>query len=252
MRFKNLPQKYQWLLIACVLLCFFVVYAKARLIPFYQEVAAQGKQLDIDRKLLKAPNIPEEPYEDSTFLAGELSELKKELAGVAGQAANLEQRLAPVDSQDVLLKISEVARSSRVKVVQNLPYLVQRRVMIDVQTGQPTNKKMSKAEERAQLKKLRQQAKRAKKNAAQFGGVVGAITREGELMDKMVNDFAEARPFQEVKIEGTFDNLKTFIQSMQAMPWQVTIVKLDIDVIQVQKAPQGLPQLLSAKMIVGM
>jgi hypothetical protein len=140
-----------------------------------------------------------------------------------------------------------------VKVVQNLPYLVQRRAPAGESIDEKVKKKkLTPAAERKLRKKLQKQAKKAKKNAAKFGGIVGALTREGELMDKLVNDFAEARPLQEIKVEGTFDNLKKFIEGVQVMPWQVTIVKFDVDVKQVQKAPQGLPQLLSVKMIIGM
>lgn len=252
MQFKRILQQYQWIVLGAVFLCLFATYAKLRLIPFYQDIAAQNAQLNADEKLLKNPNIPEEPMEDSEYLSGELDELSKVLASAAVQADSFKQRLAPIDSQEVLLKISEVARTSRVKVVQNLPYLVQRRVVVDEQTGKISNKKLSKAEERKQQQKLRKQAKRARKDTQKYGGVVGALTREGELMDKLVNDFEEARPLQEVKVEGPFDNLKIFIEAIHALPWQVTIVKLDVDVKDQQKMPQGLPQLLSAKMIIGM
>lgn len=253
MKLNTLQKKYQWLILITMVIIIISVYGIFRLMPRYTEVSALGKQLAADVRLLKNPKIPEEPTADTGYLKQKLKGINGRLDSIGGQAKNLEQRLAPLDSQDVILKISAVARTSRVKVVQNLPYLVQRRAPVGESIDEKLKKqKLTPAEERKLRKKLRKQAKRAKKDAAKFGGVVGALTREGELMDKLVNDFVEARPLQEVKVEGTFDNLKTFIEGIQVMPWQVSIVKFDVDVKQVQKAPQGLPQLLSIKMIIGM
>jgi hypothetical protein len=253
MNLNTLQKKYQWMIVIVVIMIIFALYIFFRLVPRYQEVSMLGKQLAADVKLLKNPKIPEEPLEDAEYLKKKLNNITGNIEAIGGQAKNLEQRLAPIDSQDVILKISAVARTSRVKVVQNLPYLVQRRAPAGESIDEKVKKKkLTPAAERKLRKKLQKQAKKAKKNAAKFGGIVGALTREGELMDKLVNDFAEARPLQEIKVEGTFDNLKKFIEGVQVMPWQVTIVKFDVDVKQVQKAPQGLPQLLSVKMIIGM
>lgn len=252
MRFKKLSNQVQWIILGSVALLLLSLYVYFRFMPTFSEVSKMNRQLTVDQKLLKQPNIPEEPVEDSANLKRKLENLENELALVASQAANLEQRLAPIESQEVLIKISQLARTSRVKMVQNLPYLVQKRHKPNAVTEKKSKKKLSPAQERKRLKKLRKQAKRAKKNAAKFGGVVGAITRKGELMDKLVNDFEEARPLQEIVVEGGFSNLETFIQGVQALPWQVTIVKLDIETTQFQKMPQGLPQPLKAKMIIGM
>lgn len=253
MKLNTLRKKYQWLILITVMIVIFSLYTIFRLMPRYQEVSVLGKQLAADVSLLKNPKIPEEPTADTGYLKQKLENINGNLDAISGQAKNLEQRLAPLESQDVILKISAVARTARVKVVQSLPYLVQRRAQAGESIGEKMKKqKLTPAEERKLRKKLRKQAKRAKKDTAKFGGVVGALTREGELMDKLVNDFVEARALQEVKVEGTFDNLKTFIDGVQAMPWQVTIVKFDVDIKDVQKAPRGLPQLLSIKMIIGM
>lgn len=252
MQFKKISNQLQWIMLGTAALILLGIYTYFRFIPAFDGVSKMNTQLTVDQALLERPNIPEAPAEDSTYLKTKLDRLDKELALVAGRAENLAQRLAPEDSQEVLLTVSQLARTSRVKMVQNLPYLVQRRVKINPDTGEKSKKKLSPAEERKRLKKLRKQAKRAKKNTAKFGGVVGALTREGELMDKLVNDFEEARPLQEIVVEGGFANLKTFIQGIQALPWQVTIVKLDIETTQLQKVPQGLPQPLKAKMIIGM
>jgi len=253
MQLKSVQKQYQWLIIIIMVVSILGLYSVFRVIPRYQTVSVMGKQLAADVNLLKNPKIPEEPTEDIGYLQQKLKGIDERLKLIGGQAKNLEQRLAPLDSQDVILKISAVARASRVKVVQNLPYLVQRRAPVGESIEeQLSKKKLTPAKERRLRKKLRKQARRAKKDAAKYGGVIGALTREGELMDELVNDFAEARPLQEVKVEGTFDNLKTFIEGVQAMPWQVTIVKFDVDMKPVQKASQGLPQLLSISMIVGM
>lgn len=249
---KQLSSRTQWIMLGIIFLIIFSAYVYLRLVPQSSAVTNLAQQLEIDQNLLKKPNIPEEPAEDSAYLSKKLENLKNELSSIAGQAANLEQRLAPLDSQDVLLKISQLARTSRVKMVQNLPYLVQRRVKVEVNEGKVSNKKLSTAERKKLARKMRKKAKKARKEATKFGGVVGALTREGELMDKLVNDFEEARPLQEVVVEGGFGDLKTFIQGIQALPWQVTIVKLEIETIQFQKVPQGLPQPLKAKMIIGM
>ena len=77
----------------------------------------------------------------------------------------------------------------------------------------------------------------------------GNMPKEGELIYRLVNDLEISRPFQRLTVEGNFADLQTFIHALRAMPWQATVVKLDIDVA-IQTPPPGMPQPLTVRMLV--
>lgn len=204
-------------------------------------VAALEKQLDH----INNPKFPEVPSEDVETLKEKAENKEQALTNLRAQVESYEQNLAPTESQDVLLKISEAARTAGVKVIESVPYLVVRKD--EVTSDAKPKRKMSSRKRRA-LAKIN---KKRNIPVLQGAGMVGAIPKEGELIDRLVNELDEARPLQRVTVEGAFTNLQQFIQSLQAMPWLLTVVKLDIDV-NIQTPPQGIPQPIMAKMIIAM
>lgn len=69
-------------------------------------------------------------------------------------------------------------------------------------------------------------------------------------MDKLVNGFEVSRPLHKLKIEGTYQSVKTFIEGLQGLPWQVTVVKIDYSLLG-GNTIQGYPQPLMVEMIIG-
>lgn len=220
-------------------------YGLLRFVPQTKQLAELQATVKVNQDKVKNPNFPDEPTEDAEELKDKLEELENAMVNVRANLDALEKNLAPTDSQEMVLKISEAARAAGVRVIENVPYLVQRK---DGEATDQTNKpKLSK---RAQ----RKVDKEARKKALQAGGAAaasanGGIPKEGELIYRLVNELETSRPFQRISVEGSFADLQKFVQSIRTMPWQATIVKLDIDVA-IQTPPQGMPQPITARMII--
>lgn len=255
MSFNQLDSKKQYLILMVLVLFLMGLYVQFRLLPVAGAVGELNKQLKTDQALLKNPNIPEEPLENIEDLKDSVAVLDVELEELTGQSANLAKKLPEINSQDVMLKISEVARASRVRIVSNVPFLVRKRMKLAGNTTATNgNKKLSIVEQRARERAIRKSMQKAQKQAARAGVNtavgVGVLTREGELMDKLVNDFEVSRPLHEIKIEGSYQNIKAFIEALQGLPWQITVVKINFSLLG-QNTAQGYPQPLIVEMIIG-
>lgn len=213
-------------------------YSLFRFVPQHKKINELSATLKANEEKVKNPTIVEEPLEDAEDLQDTVEKLRAELANSSEMLEEVEKSLSPVDSQEIVLKISEAARASGVRVVSSVPYIVQKKEDTTQQT-----KKVSKR----MAKKL---AKKAK-GAAVGAPVVGATPKEGELVFKLVNHLQTPRPFQQLSIDGDFISLYQFIQALKKMPYQTTIVKLDI-VAGFQTPPPGVPQPITAKMIIAM
>lgn len=244
MSFNQLDSKKQFLIVGVVTIVMLGLYAYFRLIPASEQVGRLSKQLSKDQKLLTNPKIPEEPSEDIEDLKDDIAQLEVELEQLKEQSSALSKKLPEADNQDLMLKISDAARAARVRIVNNVPYLVRKRIDF---TTTPSGKKMT----LSQRKKYEARMRKAMKKARRSGGTgSGQLTQKGELMDKLVNDFAVARPLHALKIEGTYHNIKAFIEALQGLPWQVTVVKIDYNLLGRDTA-QGYPQPLIVNMIIG-
>jgi hypothetical protein len=253
MSLNQLDSKKQLIILGVIVTLLMGLYVNYRFLSAVNDVSQLNKQLQTDEALLKNPNIPEEPLEDIDDLKDRVSVLEVELEELTAQSASLAKNLPEINSQDVMLKISEAARTSRVRIVSNVPFLVRKRPNLTSSTNTASNKKLSIAEQRKRERAVRKAMQRAKKIAAQSGAApigVGAYTQEGELMDKLVNDFEVSRPLHEIKIEGSYANVKAFIEALQGLPWQITVVKIDFSLLG-QNTAQGFPQPLIVEMIIG-
>ncbi|MFV1922589.1 MAG: hypothetical protein ACMZ63_08300 [Methylotenera sp.] len=253
MSLNQVDSKKQFIILIIAASLLMGLYVNFRFLSAVNDVSQLNKQLQTDEALLKSPNIPEEPLEDIDDLKDRVSVLEVELEELTVQSSTLAKNLPEINSQDVMLKISEAARTSRVRIVSNVPFLVRKRPNLSSNSNTASNKKLSLAEQRKRERAVRKAMQRAKKIAAQSGTTaagVGAYTQEGELMDKLVNDFEVSRPLHEIKIEGTYQNIKSFIEALQGMPWQITVVKIDFSLLG-QNTAQGFPQPLIVEMIIG-
>lgn len=253
MSLNQLDSKKQLIILAIIVTLLLGLYIQFSLLPGMSALSKLNKQLKTDEALLKNPNIPEEPLEDIEDLKDRTSVLEVELEELTALSTSLEKNLPEMNSQDVMLKISETARNSRVRIVSNVPFLVRKRPNTATNVNKSNGKKLSIAEQRKRERALRKARQRAKKIAARSGATalgVGAYTQEGELMDKLVNDFDVSRPLHEIKLEGTYTNIKAFIEALQGLPWQITVVKIDFSLLG-QNTAQGFPQPLIVEMIIG-
>lgn len=239
---REMSKKNQLLLLGVVGLIIVGAYVKVRYLPAAAIVATEAELLEKNIDKIDHPVFPEEPLDSADELQVKLEELEASLAGLTVQASQSQQKLATADNQDVFIKLSEAARIAGVKITENVPYIVQRRI------------KVAEADPAKNLtpKQLKKQKKATRRRASASGqAAIGALPKHGSLIDRTVNDLPEAMHLHKVTVEGPFYHFQTFMQAVQALPWQVTIVKLDIDLGVVgQAVPQGAPQPISVKMIV--
>ncbi|MFA7349887.1 MAG: hypothetical protein WC009_03950 [Methylotenera sp.] len=218
-------------------------YGLLRFVPQTKQLAELQATVKVNQDKIKNPNFPDEPGEDAEDLQEKLEDLEGVMVNARANLDALEKNLAPTDSQEMVLKISEAARASGVRVIENVPYLVQSK---DGEAANQANK--PRLTKRAQ-KKLNRAARANALKTGVVASAAGGIPKEGELIYRLVNELETARPFQRISVEGNFSDLQKFIQSVRSMPWQATIVKLDIDVA-IQTPPQGMPQPITARMII--
>lgn len=249
---SNITSREQIIVLAAVGIVLACLYGYFRYTPQYKIIDALDQRLEKTIQHVKAPKYPQVPDEDVEDLEVTAEDLTQALVNLRAQVDNFAQNLAPTDNQDVLLKISGIARTTGVKVIESIPYIVSRRVETTTAPKKNLKKRAKRKLRKAQRKKALRNKKFGRTNQSfGSGSTVGAIPKEGELIDRLVNSMDEARPMQRVSVEGSFANLQQFIQSLQSMSWQITIVKLDISV-NIQTPPQGIPQPILARMIIAM
>lgn len=213
-------------------------YGLFRFVPENKKITELNTKLEANKNKVKNPPTIDAPEEDAEDLQDSLDKLENELVELKASLESAEKSLAPIDSQETILKISEAAREAGVKVVESVPYVV-----IKADDTKTEVKVISK-------KKARRLAKKGIKGAS-VAPVVGVKPKEGELVYRLVNHLKTPRPFQQISIEGNFLNFYKFLQILKSLPWQTTIVKLDISV-GFQTPPPGVLQPITAKMLIAM
>lgn len=239
-------KKKLWLLSGLVLILV-LAYFGLRFLPKHREISQQAQQLAADKAELANPKYPEPPEEDADELQEQADALAAELnalqTAMKGQMDGLSD---PSNGQDMILRVSEIARANGVKVTENVPYSVPKAQPTDA-SAKNANPTPANATSKAERKRLR----KAKRTASAAGGQINNTEPEGTLIYKLVNDFPEPRPMQALTLEGGFFDLKSFLQALSSMPAQVTVVRMDI-ATKTDVVTQGMPQLLQVKMIVAM
>lgn len=248
MAFQKMTSREQVLILIVVATFVGGAYGLFRYMPQNKRISAQAQQLEQDKQKIKNPVFPEEPEDDIETLTDQNETLSEQIASAKTTLASYERNLAPTDGQDTILKVSDAARTSGVKVTENIPYIVQRK---EAETASKNKPKIS---ARMQRKLDKEARKRAQKQGGQLvsaDGAIGGVPKEGELIYHLANDLESARPFQQLTLEGSFYDLQKFIQALSNMQYQITIVKMDIE-MKIENTIAGTPQVLQARMVIAL
>lgn len=258
MDLNRLSAKQQWALLLVLLVLLATPYAIKRFWPAYQTLMQNQQKLQINQNTVKNPDLPEMPSVDEEDVQADIEAMQQRLDGLISQTDTLQSRIAPPESQDVLLELSAAARVNNITILENVPYIVQR-VAESVAAKKTSGttapaRRMDKADRRA----LRAANRRAAATQTSSGkSMIGAIPREGELIYDVVNQLDEARPIQFMSLQGTYFGLMGFIEAIRNLPVQVTLLNINIDTqVQIssqrQQNMQGLPQLIRVSLIVAL
>lgn len=252
MDLNRFSAKQQWAILLTFVVLLATPYALKRFLPAYQTLAENNQRLAKNLDTIKNPNYPESPAENEEDVRADLEALQQKFDVLSNQTDALFNRMAPVDSQDVVLELSTAAKVNNITIIDNVPYIVQR-VGASSSTNAPVVNTRIERPDRDD-RRAQRAANRGSAQPMSGKGIMGAPPREGELIYDIVNKLDEARPLQILELQGTYFGLMGFIESVKNLPVQVTLLNLSIDT-QVQVASQntqGLPQLIRVSLIVAL
>ncbi len=112
-------------IIACGILIG-MAYVPFRYLPAQKEIAGLIEETEKTWAKTKGIELPNDPAEDLKRLEKEKMDMEQTLIGMREAIASLEEAFAPVDSPEVLhglqVEISDLARVSGVRILENKPY----------------------------------------------------------------------------------------------------------------------------------
>jgi len=202
-------------------------YTLFRFIPKNSEIASLQKQVAKTERKLNSARIPDEPNEGVEELLIKLDEQEQSLSLLKDIADGVAQRLAPFDSQQVIILVSQLARQSgvRVKTSEALKTPI---------TATAMNKK-----QRERLKKARS------------SGTKLILPASRSWIDRMSLATMFHRPMQRLVLEGDYQSIRAFIHGLDNLEWQVTVVRFNIE--KMPTVPlRGYAQVLKSELVLAL
>jgi Tfp pilus assembly protein PilO len=236
---SNREQLLAALAIVAVIAC---AYGFLRFLPANKVIADLTQNVEATRKRLQTAAIPEEPVEDLDQIVAQLEDQERALAATRSQAEAIEQRLAPFDSQDTIVEISQLARETQVRIRVNEAMKVQPQGNVPAETGK--NKKTSKKNAKNNAKNKAKPAEDSQNQPLILPETAGWIAR-------MSPGTAFHRPIQRIELEGSYTAIRQFIHGLDALPYQVTVLRLKIGKSPAL-APAGYPQTLVSELVLAL
>ncbi|MDZ4097354.1 MAG: hypothetical protein U1E13_01505 [Methylophilaceae bacterium] len=235
-------------------------YGTFRFYPANKAIVDIKKNTQMMDSAMKTTVIPEEPFESADDLKLDLAYLEEELTDAKAMLTMVEQRLSTSDTTEVRLAMSEVARTSLIRINANEEF----RVILPpplATVAKTTTTKGATAEPPKRLgdaaqRRLRRQAREARQANRYGAGVSRAVAtatpeQVTDLVRKMAVNGAMERPMQRLTMEGTYAAIMRFIQGLEDMDKMVTIVHLQM-MPTPQSPPPGYNQRLTATMVLAL
>jgi hypothetical protein len=214
-------------------------YGLLRFMPANNVIAELTKSTEATRQRLLKASMPEEPVEDIDRLITQLEERERALALVRAQAEAIEQRLAPFDSQDTIVGISQLARETQVRIRVN-----------EAMKAQAQIEEKSQAQT-ADGKKRKKEGNRKAKPADQSKNQPVILPATRGWIARMSPGTLFHRPLQRIELEGSYTAIRQFIHGLDGLPYQVTVLRIKIGKTQTL-APAGYPQTLVSEMVLAL
>ncbi len=218
-------------IISAVVLFIFVLtaYSLFRFIPENDEIKQLNSKIQkTERKLLRT-EVPDEPTDDLNSLQEKLDDQQSAMALIKQEAELIEQSLAAFDSQEIRVRISQLARQSnlRIRVNEVLKNPVQNYLV------NPTKNKK-------------------KKNRAVAQPLKNKILPESySWMARMSEGTIFHRPMQRMELIGDYQSVQRFIYGLENLPWQATIIRINISKMPTE-SPYGFTQQLSTELVIAL
>ena len=228
MNIRTMTNKQQLIWSLSIVLVTVLLYTFVRFLPELNMINALQSEVKSTQKKLAKQRKKKAPSENLDQLLAQIHDKERAIAVNKDHAAQLESRLAAFDSQELRLRISQLASQSQLNIKTNQA----------VRTFAASNKV---AQKNSKNKKS--------KNALNTGNTVLPSTHS--LMSRMAPGTMLYRPMQRLTLHGYYSNIQSFIYGLDNLPWQVTVVKLNLKKMPVMP-PAGLRQLLSAEIVLAL
>jgi hypothetical protein len=215
------------ILLAMVIIALTVgTYTFFRFIPKNDAIAKLHRQTEKTQSKLLDADIPNEPEQEVEELLKELDEKERTLALTKSMADKVSQRLAPFDSQELKVRISELATSSGVHIKTNEAFRPS--------TFSKPNKLKPKAKTKA---------------SPNPSNLILPVNRS--WIERLSSQSVFHRPLQRLVLDGDYHAIRTFIYGLEKLQWQVTPVRASIELLPISPL-RGHPQRLKAELVLAL
>lgn len=210
-------------------------YSVLRFIPQYQEISSLALSAKkTEGKLLKA-RIPNEPDQNVQQLLSQLDDQEQAMTLISEMADSVQERLAPIDSQELKVLISQLARDLKVRITANER----------IEGKAPAAKVIAK-------KKAKKKKKKKKKASPQVDDNKNiALPASYSWLDRMAPNTLYFRPLQRIELSGKYQSIRAFIQELENLPWQVTVIRIKIEKQSIPPL-RGYAQALKAELVLAL
>lgn len=237
MKMPSLNNREQLLLSLCLTVLLWGSYGYFRFYPAHKVITEMTQSADATEQRLKTSTVPDEPTEDIEKLTQQLADQERAIEAIKAQVDAMEQRLAPADSRETIVGISQLAQDSQVRIRINElfktpPPAATAAPAVAVPTG-----------------------KKAKRNAAKASEPTVSspviLPNTAGWVARLSSGTLFGRPQQHIELEGSYTAIRQFIHGLEELPYQVTVLRMQLEK-QPTLAPPGYPQLLVAELVLAL
>lgn len=239
MKLSQLKPREQALLATTLTVAVLGAYGGLRFMPANKAIAELTQSTEATQKRLQTTSIPEEPTEDIENLTAQLDEQEREMASVKNQAEAILQSLAPADSLELRVALSQLARQYQIHI--------------------RVNEAMKPAGQTPTTPAAAPAPKKKRKNAAAGATTGSAASSNSALIQpptaswiaRMSPGTVFYRPMQRLELEGSYDSLRQFVYGLDHLPFPVTVLRMTVERMPTL-APSGYPQVLVAELVLAL
>lgn len=232
MTLSKLKQSEQILLALVIVSLVVGIYVFFHFIPENKAIVSLQASAEDTQKRLTTARIPDEPVQNVDELLKQLDDQEQALALISSMADVVAERLAPLDSQELKVLISQLARDTKVRIKTN-------EVFVD--NTRPT----------ATISPQKSKKSKKQKVSTTVTGNELILPASRSWIERMSADTLFYRPMQRLVLDGDYIALRQFIYGLDALPWQVTVVRLKIEKLPSEPL-RGYAQDLKAELVLAL
>lgn len=228
MKLRELNTRERLLAIAIVVVVLLSSYGLLRYKPVKADINSLHQQVAATQTRIAKLEIPEESDEVIEDILDQLDDQEEEVAQLQESASIIENRLASRDSQQLRVLISSLAMETGIRIRTNESF---------------------KSSPVTRVVQARRNTRKAAVQAQPTQDVILPAT--AGWIARMSPGSMYERPLQKLQIEGSYEALRRFLHGLDGLPWQVSVLRINITKLPVTPL-RGMPQPLSIEVILAL